>query len=181
MLELKKVAIADIGSNPYRDADHYPLIKEKLDALKASIEKTGFWENLEVRAVTGLIYKYQIPYGHHRLEVLKMLGITHIHVIVRNLSNAEMLQKMAFENMQEFGHSASGEQQIISATIEAYAKGEIELPPVPKKMNRAGIRYAPSYSPGSDVTEPAPSHPCRSHPSRPTPAHNRVHAHSRRC
>jgi hypothetical protein len=159
MLELKRVAVAEIGPNPYRDVAHYPLIGEKLAALKASMEKTGFWENLEVRLATkGSKFKYEIPYGHHRLEVLKQLGITHIHVIVRDLSNAAMLQKMAFENMQEFGHSASGEQQIVSAVIEAYARGEIELPEPNTKTSHNQLRFAPSYVIG-DATDPAPSHP----------------------
>jgi hypothetical protein len=166
MLELTRIDVADIGSNPYRDEDHYPLIGEKLAALKASMEKTGFWENLEVRlAPKGSKFKYQIPYGHHRLAVLRQLGITHILAIVRDMSNEVMLQKMAFENLAEFGHSASGEQEIVRATIEAYAKGDIQMP-LPAKLtgNKGGtgdhkLRFAPGYVAGDVPSSETERHP----------------------
>jgi len=54
-------------------------------------------------------------------------------MIVRELSNEQMLQMMARENMEEWGTSAWVEVETLRATIQAYGKGLIELPKVPER------------------------------------------------
>jgi nuclear transport factor 2 (NTF2) superfamily protein len=51
---------------------------------------------MEARKKNGF---YEIPYGHHRLAALKKLGIKEIEVTIQNLSDHEMIKRMANENM----------------------------------------------------------------------------------
>ncbi len=50
-----KVQIRDLYPNPYRDMDNYPINREKVDALKASIKQTGFWDNIVGRLKKGTV------------------------------------------------------------------------------------------------------------------------------
>jgi hypothetical protein len=52
---------------------------------------------------------------------------------------------MARENLEEWGSSAWFEMETIKAVVEAYAAGEIELPPMPKDTPKKRILYAPHF------------------------------------
>ncbi len=91
-----KIQVKDLGPNPYRKIESYPIDKDKVERLKNSIKEKSFWDNILARKVNG---KYQLAYGHHRLQALKELGIEEIDIPVRELSDATMLQIMAEENL----------------------------------------------------------------------------------
>ena len=45
-----KVELKDIKPNPYRYINKgYPIDKAKVEKLRASIKRTGFWDNLVAR------------------------------------------------------------------------------------------------------------------------------------
>ena len=96
-----EIKIKDLKPNPYRDLDNYPINREKIETLKASIEQTGFWDNILARKSNNDI---QIAYGHHRLialrELLKLDSI--INIPVKDLPDSVMIQVMANENMDEW-------------------------------------------------------------------------------
>src|SRR6266853_986608 len=117
-------AIKDIKPNPFRHISRYPIRREKVAALRESLRKTGFWDNVVARANNG---KVEIAYGHHRLVALKEeFGANHkVNLIIRDLDDEHMIQIMARENMEEWGTSASVEQETIRAVVEAYAEGLI--------------------------------------------------------
>lgn len=140
--------IKDILPNPFRHIEHYPIKRAKVDALKESIESTGFWDNIVARPKNG---KVEIAYGHHRLAALKeFYGPNEdINLIVRKLDDSTMLKMMARENMEEWGTSVVVEHETIRAVVEAYAEGRIELPGLPPKLSESQLRHAPSFAPGS--------------------------------
>lgn len=137
---LKEVSISSLKPNPFRRLDEYPIIREKVDALKESIGSTGFWGTIVARPASK---GYEIAFGHHRLIALQeSLGAgKRVEVIVRELSNEQMIQMMARENMEEYGTSAWVELETIRAVIEAYGAGDIELPKVPKDTPAKHIRH----------------------------------------
>jgi len=96
-----KVQLKNVKANPFRKIDHYPLNNEKIEALKKSINQTGFWDNLVGREQDGEI---QIAYGHHRLNAAKQVlgGDYEMDLNIRELDNATMIQIMANENMSEW-------------------------------------------------------------------------------
>lgn len=136
---LKTIPLSKIDANPFRRLNEYPIIREKIDALKESIQSTGFWGNIVARPVGD---RFQIAYGHHRLVALKESKTKQVEVIVRQLSNEQMIQIMARENMEEWGTSAWVELETIRSVIDAYGRGEIELPKVPKNTDTKVIRQA---------------------------------------
>lgn len=140
------VAIKDIKPNPFRHLERYPIIEEKVELLRQSIRTTGFWDNIIARRVNGSV---EIAYGHHRLEALKReFGPDHeVDLIVRDISDADMLRIMANENMEEWSHNAAIEIETVRAVVEAFANGQIELRSVPPK-GRAHARIAPGFGVG---------------------------------
>lgn len=147
-----KFKLADIRSNPFRDIANYPIDRAKIDALKLSIESTGFWDNLVARQVEG---GAEIAYGHHRIKALGEVlpPSAEIDLIVRDLDDATMLRIMADENMQEWTSSAAIEQETIAAVVRAYGAGKIALSPPNGRHDQ--VRHAPSYLTRSDGS----SHP----------------------
>jgi hypothetical protein len=65
-----------------------------------------------------------------------------VEVIVKKLSDAEMIQIMASENMDEWGSSAIVEIETIEAVVKAFAAGKIKLA---KPASGQYLRVAPSF------------------------------------
>lgn len=144
---MPQFAIKDIQPNPFRHIERYTIRRDKVDALRESLRKTGFWDNVVARMSNG---KPEIAYGHHRLTALKeeFKPDDKVNLIIRDLSNEMMLQIMARENMEEWGTNASVEHETVRAVVEAYAEGKIELPKISLEAKKEHIRYAPSFTPG---------------------------------
>jgi hypothetical protein len=138
------VQIKDIKPNPFRRIEHYPIIREKVEALKASYEQTGYWDNILGRVVDG---KVEQAYGHHRVVALRECygKSKEVEVIVKPLSDENMIRIMANENMEEWGSRAIVEIETVYAVVQAYAEGRIELRKPHEKANRGYLRYAPGF------------------------------------
>lgn len=134
---LKTISVSSLVANPFRELDDYPIDRDKVDALKESIEATGFWGTIVARKKGN---KYEIAFGHHRMIALQEMGIKRCEIIVRDLSNEDMVQMMARENLEEWGTSAYIEAQTVESTIRAYGNGEIKLPD-PERIDST-TRYA---------------------------------------
>jgi hypothetical protein len=141
---LVRVAIADLRPNPFRRLEEYPIDRDKVSTLMASFAATGIWTSITGRPAPTEPDKVEIAFGHHRLVALKETypARHEVEIIVRDLSDADMLRMMAHENMEEWSGTAWAELETIRATIEAYAQGHITLPSVPEKTNKDKIRYA---------------------------------------
>jgi hypothetical protein len=146
-----RVQVADLHPNPFRRLDRYPVDRGKIDALKQSIKDTTFWDNLLVRPNQNGKGGYEIAYGHNRVEALRELRIKEIDIPVRDLDNNHMAQIMSHENMQEWGHSSSIEQETVRAVVEAYADGRITLPSVAPRQDNASVRLAPYFRQNRDA------------------------------
>src|SRR5262245_65781160 len=96
---IMRFRLKDIDPNPFRHMERYPIRRDKIDALKASIEQTTFWDNIVARKAGQ---RAQIAYGHHRLVTLKeMYGPHHeVNLIVRALDDNAKLSIMANEDME---------------------------------------------------------------------------------
>jgi len=97
--DIVNASITSIDCNPFRDTGKYPFVKSKIDALKRSIEAVGMWEGVIVRKKGN---RYELAFGHHRVESARQLGLTKIPVIVRDLTEEQMLQFMGRENGEDF-------------------------------------------------------------------------------
>jgi hypothetical protein len=147
---LMRFKLRDIEPNPFRDMARYVIDRQKVQALKASMDQTTFWDNIVARKVKG---KAQIAYGHHRLIALKeKYDLDYeVNLIIRDLSDTEMIRVMANENMEEWSSSPAVEQETVRAVVLAYAEGKIELdnPDKAERQRPDRVRYAPYFTPGS--------------------------------
>ena len=96
---IKIVQIEEIHANPHRYISEYPWNDKKLLALQYSILDVGLWEGIIARRVSN---GYQMAFGHHRIEAAKRVGIKEVPLIIRDLSDKEMLQFMGRENGEDY-------------------------------------------------------------------------------
>jgi hypothetical protein len=145
-----KIKLKQIRPNPFRRIERYPLVRSKVEALKASIQKTEFWDNLMVRRDPEKEGFYQSAFGEHRkAALLELYGREHeIEASVRRLSDEAMLRIMALENMEEWGGSALVEIETVHSVVLAFAEGKIELPKPSKDTSSRRFRCAPSFARG---------------------------------
>ncbi|RKZ87727.1 MAG: hypothetical protein DRQ39_03750 [Gammaproteobacteria bacterium] len=143
-----KMQLRNVRPNPFRHIERYPIQEEKITALKKSIKDTEFWENIVARQKPdGTV---EIAYGHHRLHALREMysGTHEFDFIIKDLDETAMCKIMVHENMDEWGSSASVEQESLRAIVEGYADGRIELGELSKDTPSSQIRYAPSFIQG---------------------------------
>jgi hypothetical protein len=139
-----KLKFKDVLSNPYRDLKGNPLLKEKIAELVASINTTGFWDNVVVRK--NKAGKYELAYGHHRVAAAIKAELTEADFIVKDLTNALMLQIMDNENREVYASSPASMIEVVKGVVSALAEGGI--PPFvlgDEQYGKGSIRYAPSY------------------------------------
>lgn len=153
MPKIEKVAVEDIFPNPFRDVENYPFDEAKLERLKDSIKQTGAWPNIVVREADR---GWELAYGHHRVKAIRDLGIKELVVVVEQLSDDQMLQMMANENSEEYGHDfALGVMNAVEAVVKAYAEGKATLPTEVggSKGGAVRLRVAPGFLPAENLKE----------------------------
>lgn len=148
---VQMIALRDLEANPYRHIDQYQIVDEKIERLLASYTESGFWHgSIQARPHPTKTGKYQIAFGHHRVEAARRAKLGEIGVVVAQRDNATMLRMMATENAEEFRHNPLVTQETIGAVIDAYGKGEIQLeavhPETPKKNVYEVVAGAKTYT-----------------------------------
>jgi ParB-like chromosome segregation protein Spo0J len=129
--------------NPYRDLSRYVLRRDKIEALRESYRKSGHWHgSIQARPSLKQLGRYEIAFGHHRVEAACLENLKEIGVVVAPRTNEDMLRMMADENSTEYQHDARVGIETIRAVVEAYGRGEIELepPPTTPKGSHAGAQ-----------------------------------------
>ena len=89
-----RITLSKIHPNPYRRLDRYPVLESKVEARRASIRETSFWDNLVARPHPTLPGHVQLAYGHNRLEAVRReFSEEHeIGLVVRDLDNGTMVK-----------------------------------------------------------------------------------------
>jgi ParB family chromosome partitioning protein len=126
--KIEMVSLSKIDANPCRLLKKYPFIDNKLEALERSMKEPeiGCWEGIIARAATD-DGRYEIAFGHHRVQAAKNIGLKEIPLIVRQLDDREMLQFMGRENLDDYAASF----MVLLETWEAAEKYvEKDLEPV---------------------------------------------------
>ena len=98
MTTVKNVHADRLAHNPHRNLAAYPFVERKIEALMRSFNDVGMWEGVIARPAAD---EYQIAFGHHRVEAARRLGIE-VPVIVRDLTDEQMVQFMGRENLEDY-------------------------------------------------------------------------------
>ena len=176
-MSIRHIARRDIVPNRYRNIDRYRINETKIEALIQSFESSGFWDSsLQARPHPTREGKYELAFGHHRIEAAKRAKLATVGLVVAPRSDADMLRMMADENREEFKADHLVAIETIGATVEAFGRGEIALPPVPEKTQKSHIyQVAPSgatytcstvarflaWTKGHGAEDPQPTNSCR--------------------
>ncbi len=120
-----KIQVNLLESNPFRRMEHYPINPAKVAALKNSIRETGFWDNIVVRKHPKKEGKFQIAYGHHRLQAVKEAGLTEVNIPVRDLDDIAMIRIMANENMDEWKSNVAVTNETV-LTAKEFIEAEVK-------------------------------------------------------
>jgi ParB-like chromosome segregation protein Spo0J len=101
MSEIREVKIGNIVPNAHRDMATYPLVEKKIESLMRSINDpdVGFWEGIIARPAGTRV---ELAFGHHRLEAARRCGLTKLPVIIKDLTDQQMLQYMGRENGEDY-------------------------------------------------------------------------------
>jgi len=85
-----------IHSNPYQPRTRFA--EEELAELSASVKEQGIIQPLLVRKSVTL--GYELIAGERRLRAAKIAGLTQVPVVVKEVSDAQMLEISLVENIQ---------------------------------------------------------------------------------
>lgn len=187
MTELKNVKLSLIDPNPFRDGsggnppatwksveEVYGFDERKLGELQDSFRRNGVWAGAHVRPQSG---RFQLAFGHHRVEAARRLGIKEIPVVVADLSDDQMLQFMASENSEEYGHDfALGVMNAVEAVVKAHNVGKIQLPvPTKTRFVSSLVTAERPFTPLTVATFLGWTHPDPSNGSAAVRAADKVH------
>jgi len=106
------IALELIRPNPFRDFDLHPVDEAQVGKLKESISADGFWTSVVARQVGA---RYEIAFGHHRIEAARRLFWTTVPIEVRALPDWQMVRMLASENAMQRGTTAAASLDAIAA------------------------------------------------------------------
>jgi ParB family chromosome partitioning protein len=90
-----EIDINQISPNPYQPRHDFP--DDKLTELADSIKNHGIIQPLVVRQVNG---KLQLIAGERRLRAAKLAGLASVPVVIKDLSDQNMMEVAIVENIQ---------------------------------------------------------------------------------
>lgn len=90
------IAIKDIQTNPYQPRQQFH--QEQLQELALSIKENGVIQPLIVRP--SAIVGYELMAGERRLRASQLAGLEKVPVIIKSLSDDEMMSQAIIENLQ---------------------------------------------------------------------------------
>lgn len=124
-----KIELEQIDPNPERDFGINPIDKDQVRKLRASIRELGFWNNIVVRKHPEERGRYQLAYGHNRLEAAKKEGETTADLPVLELDDDAMKHIMDAENATQrtltSGAAADSVASAVRRLALAIAEGNI--------------------------------------------------------
>lgn len=92
---LREVSLSEIKPNP--DQPRKTFDEEELESLADSLRQKGVLQPIVVREHEG---SYQIVAGERRYQAARKAGLDRVPVLVREVSNEELLQLALIENLQ---------------------------------------------------------------------------------
>jgi len=125
-----QVSLDSVKPNPFRNIKKYPLDQAKIDALKASIDATDYWENVLARITPNSNPPtYELAYGHHRIEAArqKLGGAAKVWMTVRDMDDRDMLKIMALENDEAYTITPTFVLETVEAARGLFVSKQIEV------------------------------------------------------
>ena len=114
MEELKLIRISDIQKNPYQPRKEFS--KEKIQELAQSIKENGLIQPIIVRQ--SPVIGYEILAGERRYRASIEAGLSEVPVIIKKLSDQDMMVHSIIENLQREDLNPIEEAKAYQSLIE---------------------------------------------------------------
>ena len=122
MEEFKLIRISDIQKNPYQPRKEFS--KEKIQELAQSIKENGLIQPIIVRQ--SPVIGYEILAGERRYRASIEAGLSEVPVIIKKLSDQEMMIHSIIENLQREDLNPIEEAKAYQSLIDkGYTHAEI--------------------------------------------------------
>ncbi|WP_314407842.1 ParB/RepB/Spo0J family partition protein, partial [uncultured Gemella sp.] len=120
--KIVEISLDKIKKNPYQPRTYFN--EEKLNELKDSIEKNGLLQPIIVKkAIKG----YYIIAGERRYRAFELLGKKEIPVIIKEMTDEEMMVFAVLENLQREDLSALEESESYKNLMDKMSLTQEEL------------------------------------------------------
>ena len=114
MEEFKLIRISDIQKNPYQPRKEFS--KEKIEELAQSIKENGLIQPIIVRQ--SPVIGYEILAGERRYRASIAAGLSEVPVIIKKLSDQDMMVHSIIENLQREDLNPIEEAKAYQSLIE---------------------------------------------------------------
>ena len=128
---LLQVSPEQIVPNPQQPRKHFD--EKSLNELAQSISAQGVLQPLVVRKHPEFPNQYELVAGERRWRALKQLDVAHIPVVLRNVSDNEILEVSLLENIQRENLTVIEEAQSYHDLLQIHGYTQEELA---KKLGR---------------------------------------------
>lgn len=95
---VKQIPLAQIAPNP--DQPRKTFTESELSDLAASIREKGVLQPILLRAVSGRPYMYEIVAGERRFRASKLVGLTEIPALIKQITPENAMEIALIENVQ---------------------------------------------------------------------------------
>lgn len=115
-----KINLTELHPNPYRDFNLDPINDVSVAKLADAIgsfedeDALGFWGGIAVRKQGE---GYQLAFGHHRIEALKLAGWDKAELSVVKYDDDQMIRAMAIENATQRGGDGGAINDAVAGVI----------------------------------------------------------------
>ena len=119
------VNLGHIFPNPQQPRKRF--LEKSLQELMQSIKVQGVLQPLVVRKHPSLENRYELVAGERRWRALKQLEVSHVPVILRKISDEELLEVALLENIQRENLSVIEEAQSYQTLLQSHGYTQEEL------------------------------------------------------
>lgn len=120
-----RLPVESLRANP--DQPRRTFSKEALNELAASVREKGIIQPLIVRPAPDASGQYQIVAGERRWRAAQLAGLHDVPVIIRDYSDAEVLEVAIIENIQRSDLNAIDEGGAYRQLIERFGHTQDQL------------------------------------------------------
>jgi len=117
-----EIPLVEIRPSPFQPRKRFD--DKKLDELAASIRAQGILSPVIVRQIPG---GYELVAGERRLRAAERAGLERIPAVVREMSNAEMLEVALIENVQREDLNPIEEAEVYRRLVEEFGLTQEEM------------------------------------------------------
>ena len=131
MGEIEAIALAGLQPSPFNPRMICDRDSETI-ALADNIRHVGLLQPIEARLVDG---HHEIVFGHRRVAAARLVGLQTIPAIVRDLTDGQVVERIATENLQRVDLTPVQEGRVIQSLLDKWGNLKLVAAHLGRSMN----------------------------------------------